>query len=57
MLFKVTVFVVAVLPKKTKRCKYYPNFNAGGWLNEHKFAKFCHRECINDKTIQDFIIK
>ena len=23
-------------------------FNAGGWSNDHTFAKFC--ECINDKT-------
>ena len=31
--------------------------NAGGSSNEHTFAKFYHRERINDKTIQDFIIK
>ena len=31
--------------------------NAGGWSNEHTFAKFYHCECINDKTIQDLIIK
>ena len=31
--------------------------NAGGWWNEHTFAIFYHRECINDKTIQDFIIE
>ena len=31
--------------------------NAGGWSNEHAFAKFYHRECINDKTIQDLIIE
>ena len=31
--------------------------NAGGWSNEHPFAKLYHRECINDKTIQDFIIE
>ena len=31
--------------------------NAGGWSNEHIFAKFYHRECINDKAIQDFIIE
>ena len=30
---------------------------AGGWSNEHTFAKFYDRECINDKTIQDFIIE
>ena len=28
--------------------------NAGGWSNQHTFAKFYSRECINDKTIQDF---
>ena len=32
-------------------------FNAGGWSNEHAFAKFNYHECINDKTIQDFIIE
>ena len=31
--------------------------NAGGWSNEHTFSKFYYRECINDKTIQDFIIE
>ena len=30
--------------------------SAGGSLNEHTFAKFYHREPINDKTLQDFII-
>lgn len=29
--------------------------NAGRWSNKHTFAKFYDRECINDKTIQDFI--
>ena len=37
--------------------QYYQTLNAGGWSNEYTFAKIFYRECINDKTIQDFIIE
>ena len=35
---------------KLNRANITQILNAG-WLNKHTFAKFYHRECINDKTI------
>ena len=31
--------------------------NTGGWSNKHTFGKFYHHDCINDKTIKDFIVE
>ena len=31
--------------------------NAGGWSNKRTFGKFYHHDCINDKTIKDFIVE
>ena len=31
--------------------------NTGGWSNNHTFGKFYHHDCINDKTIKDFIVE